>query len=304
MKNIIEVKGLRKKYGNVYAVGEIDFSVEEGKLFAFLGPNGAGKSTTINMLCTLLEMDHGQVTIDGHDLKKEPDKVRQSIGVVFQESLLDSVLTVRENLMVRAGFYYNSKSQRKEAIERASKAADVLEFIDRPYAKLSGGQRRRADIARALLNTPRILFLDEPTTGLDPQTRRHIWQTVLNLQKENNMTIFLTTHYMEEAAEADDVVIIDNGKISAHGSPFALKEKYSAELLKISATDEKEIEARLQSGGLQWERSGKAYLVKLKATRDAVPILNMVYDILESFEVVHGTMDDVFLNVTGKEIRE
>jgi len=133
MKNIIEVKGLRKKYGNVYAVGEIDFSVEEGKLFAFLGPNGAGKSTTINMLCTLLEMDHGQVTIDGHDLKKEPDKVRQSIGVVFQESLLDSVLTVRENLMVRAGFYYNSKSQRKEAIERASKAGDVLEVIDRAY---------------------------------------------------------------------------------------------------------------------------------------------------------------------------
>lgn len=303
MENIIEVSGLKKRYGDVLAVKGIDFSVEKGKLFAFLGPNGAGKSTTINMLCTLLEMDEGKVLINNYDLKKEKDKIRQSIGVVFQDSLLDSILTVRENLLMRAGFYFSSQVKKKEAVVRAAKAADVLEFIDRPYGKLSGGQRRRADIARALLNTPKLLFLDEPTTGLDPQTRLRVWQTVLNLQKENDMTIFLTTHYMEESAEANDVVIIDNGKISAQGSPLELKEKYSAEILSFTVNNEAETEKRLSAQNVKWDKTGPLYKVELESTKKAIPILNSIDDIIDTFEVVHGTMDDVFLNVTGKEIR-
>ena len=303
MENIIEVSGLKKRYGDVLAVKGIDFSVEKGKLFAFLGPNGAGKSTTINMLCTLLEMDEGKVLINNYDLKKEKDKIRQSIGVVFQDSLLDPILTVRENLLMRAGFYYSSQVKKKEAVVRAAKAADVLDFIDRPYGKLSGGQRRRADIARALLNTPKLLFLDEPTTGLDPQTRLRVWQTVLNLQKENDMTIFLTTHYMEESAEADDVVIIDNGMISAQGSPLELKEKYSAEILSFTVNNEAETEKRLSAQNVKWDKTGPLYKVELESTKKAIPILNSIDDIIDTFEVVHGTMDDVFLNVTGKEIR-
>ncbi|MDE7323592.1 MAG: amino acid racemase [Lachnospiraceae bacterium] len=304
MNDIISVKGLKKKYGNFQAVKGIDFSVKKGQLFAFLGPNGAGKSTTINMLCTLLSPSEGEVTINGYDLKKKPEKIRDSIGVVFQDSLLDSVLTVRENLRVRAGFYYSDKTQINEAIEKAAKAADIIDFIDRPYGKLSGGQRRRADIARALLNTPKILFLDEPTTGLDPQTRKNVWETVLKLQRENDMTIFLTTHYMEESRDADEVVIIDGGQIAVQGTPLELKEKYSAEILKMSTNDDEKMEELLNELDADFEKNGQAYFVKLKNTKEAIPILNKVNDVLETFEVLHGTMDDVFLNVTGKEIRE
>ncbi|SFC21293.1 ABC transporter ATP-binding protein [Butyrivibrio sp. YAB3001] len=304
MSDIISVKGLKKKYGDFQAVKGIDFSVKKGQLFAFLGPNGAGKSTTINMLCTLLSPSEGEVTINGYDLNKKPEKIRDSIGVVFQDSLLDPILTVRENLRVRAGFYYSDKAEINEAIEKAAQAADIVDFIDRPYGKLSGGQRRRADIARALLNTPKILFLDEPTTGLDPQTRKNVWETVLKLQKEKDMTIFLTTHYMEESKDADEVVIIDGGKIAVQGTPLELKEKYSAEVLKISANDDEGMEKLLEDSSADYEKNGQAYYVKLKNTKDAIPILNKVNDVLDSFEVLHGTMDDVFLNVTGKEIRE
>lgn len=304
MSDIISVKRLKKNYGDFQAVKGIDFSVKKGQLFAFLGPNGAGKSTTINMLCTLLTPSEGEVMINGYDLKKRSEKVRDSIGVVFQDSLLDPVLTVKENLKVRAGFYYSDKAQIKEAIERAAKAADITDFINRPYGKLSGGQRRRADIARALLNTPKILFMDEPTTGLDPQTRKNVWETVLKLQKENDMTIFLTTHYMEESKDADEVVIIDDGRIAVQGTPLELKEKYSAEILKISATDDEEIEKRLRGTNVDFKKIGQIYSIKLKNTKEAIPILNIVNDVLGTFEVLHGTMDDVFLNVTGKEIRE
>lgn len=304
MSDIISVKRLKKNYGDFQAVKGIDFSVKKGQLFAFLGPNGAGKSTTINMLCTLLTPSEGEVMINGYDLKKRSEKVRDSIGVVFQDSLLDPVLTVKENLKVRAGFYYSDKAQIKEAIERAAKAADITDFINRPYGKLSGGQRRRADIARALLNTPKILFMDEPTTGLDPQTRKNVWETVLKLQKKNDMTIFLTTHYMEESKDADEVVIIDDGRIAVQGTPLELKEKYSAEILKLSATDDAEIEKRLRGTNVDFKKIGQIYSIKLKNTKEAIPILNTVNDVLGTFEVLHGTMDDVFLNVTGKEIRE
>ena len=220
MAHIIEVNGLKKSYGNLEAVRGIDFYVEAGKLFAFLGPNGAGKSTTIDVLCTLLKPTAGTVTVDGHPLEQEDEAIRNSIGVVFQGSVLDPLLTVRENLMVRASFYKMDKQERKAAVREAAITADVMEFIDRPYGKLSGGQRRRADIARALVHTPKILFLDEPTTGLDPKTKESVWQTVFQLQKRTGMTIFLTTHYMEEAAEADYIILINHGLIAAKGTPY------------------------------------------------------------------------------------
>lgn len=306
MCEVIKVSSLKKSFGKVKAVKGIDFTVKEGSLFAFLGPNGAGKSTTIDILCTLSLYDEGKVQIAGYDLESESDKIRESIGVVFQDNLMDKKLTVKENLMIRSGFYYRSKAQRKEAVENAAQYAEVEGFIDREYGTLSGGQRRRVDIARALLNTPKILFLDEPTTGLDPQTRKHIWETVERLQKENNMTIFLTTHYMEEAAKADYVVVMDGGLIVAQGTPYELKEKYSFEhiKMKIKKEYEKEIQAYLDQKKLEWKALSDFIDVRIKSTIEALDILAPIKDQIESFEVLYGTMDDVFLNITGKELRE
>lgn len=304
MSKIIEVKKLKKSYGKLEAVKGIDFYVEQGKLFAFLGPNGAGKSTTIDMICTLLKPDSGEVIIDGCVLSKQDDDIRSRIGVVFQDSILDPLLTVKENLTIRAKLYNKTKSEIKQAIEIAAKTADILEFINRPYGKLSGGQRRRADIARALVNTPKILFLDEPTTGLDPQTRQSVWKTIQTLQKENGMTIFLTTHYMEEAANADHIIIIDNGVITASGSPYELKEEYSNDLLIIKPKNQTDIIRILGDINVKYKLNGKMVHIKLKHTVEALPIIKKCETLIESFEVIRGTMDDVFINVTGKEIRE
>ena len=233
---IIDVSDLKKRYGNVEAVKGIDFYVNEGELFAFLGPNGAGKTTTIDILCTLLKPDKGRVRINNYVLGEQDDKIRKNIGVVFQDSILDNLLTVKENMYTRGSFYGLSSKELAAAVEKASKAAGVENFISRPYGKLSGGQRRRADIARALVNTPKILFLDEPTTGLDPQTRKSVWNTIRDLQQGTEMTVFLTTYYMEEAANADYVAIIDNGLISAKGTPAELMAKYSTDTLRLVPT--------------------------------------------------------------------
>ena len=306
MSKVITVSSLAKSFGKVQAVKGIDFSVEEGVLFAFLGPNGAGKSTTIDILCTLTRYDSGKVTIAGYDLDKDAEQIRNRIGVVFQDNLMDKNLTARENLMIRAGFYHKTKTARKTAVEHAAQYAEITEFMDRKYGSLSGGQRRRVDIARALLNTPRILFLDEPTTGLDPQTRKHIWQTVERLQKENKMTIFLTTHYMEEAAKADYIVIIDDGRIVAQGTPYEMKEKYSYEHIRLKAKkgQEKSLQKYLGERKVQWEVKTDYMDVRIGSTLEALPLLQPISDQIESFEVLYGTMDDVFLNITGKELRE
>lgn len=306
MRDIITVSSLKKSFGEVQAVKGIDFSVKEGSLFAFLGPNGAGKSTTIDILCTLTQYDDGKVSVAGFDLDRDSDEIRKSIGVVFQDNLMDKKLTVRENLMIRAGFYHKAKTARKNAVENAAKYAEIQEFLDRKYGVLSGGQRRRADIARALLNTPRILFLDEPTTGLDPQTRKHIWETVDRLRKEHNMTIFLTTHYMEEAARADHIIIIDNGLIVAQGTPYEMKEKYSFEHIRVKVKKQHEESLRkyLDEKGVKWETKTDYIDIQVKSTLDALPLLCPVAEYIESFEVLYGTMDDVFLNITGKEMRE
>lgn len=304
MNKIIEVTELKKAYGAVKAVKGISFYVEKGKLFAFLGPNGAGKSTTIDIICTYLKPDYGTVIIDGYKLGTEDDKIRSVIGAVFQEGLLDPMLTVRENLKIRGGFYGLKGSRLKDAIDKIAEKTGVLEFIDRPYGNLSGGQRRRADIARALINTPQILFLDEPTTGLDPQTRKNIWETILKLQKETEMTVFLTTHYLEEAAEADYVIVIDNGEIAAKGTPTALKEQYAGDLLKLSYSDEEKLRKLLDTFNVRYKQISGRLIIKINSTMEALPILKKCEEYITGFEVINGTMDDAFIGITGKEIRE
>lgn len=304
MENIIEVNHLSKSYGSIHAVKDISLFVKQGKLFAFLGPNGAGKSTTINSICTFLKPDKGEVSVNGYRLGEDDDRIRDSIGVVFQESLLDRLLTVEENLYIRGSFYHLKGKALKEAVKKVCQAVEIESLLKRPYGKLSGGQRRRADIARALVHTPKILFLDEPTTGLDPQTRKNVWDTVKRLQKEQGMTVFLTTHYMEEAEEADYCVVVDDGKIAAEGTPFDLKEKYAKDKLCLKPGREPEIIKLLSEKGISYEKKADLLEIKLQTTMEALPLLKAAEPFLEGFTVVKGSMDDVFLEITGKEIRE
>ncbi len=303
MERIIEVEGLKKSYGAVEAVRGVDFFVDAGTLFAYLGPNGAGKSTSIDIICTLLKPDAGRVAVDGHILGREDDKIRRAIGVVFQDSVLDELLTVRENLMMRGSLYGLAGDKLKRAAAAAAKAAETGDFIDRPYGKLSGGQRRRADIARALVNTPKILFLDEPTTGLDPQTRKSVWETVRSLQKESGVTVFLTTHYMEEAAGADYVAVIDDGLIAAKGTPAKLREEYSSDHLRLVPKDAEALAEALRTGGYAFEVSGGAFRITVKRTLDALPVLKLCEGLISGFEVAPGSMEDAFIGITGKEMR-
>lgn len=300
MEKMIEVAHLTKSYGDLLAVDDICFYVERGKLFSFLGPNGAGKSTTIDILCTLLDFNSGECIIGGYDLRREAQKIRELIGIVFQDHLLDDLLTVRENITARASLYTADRKKIGKAAEEAIRAAELAEIADRPYGKLSGGQRRRADIARALVQKPRILFLDEPTTGLDPQTRKSIWNTLRRLQLDQGMTLFLTTHYMEEAAAADYVIVIDRGKIVAKGTPSALKTHYSSDILKLFPSDEKLLQQRLQELRLRFESASGEYTVKLNNTLEAIPVLESCRDCISSFQVLQGTMDDAFINIVGE----
>ncbi|MDR3263824.1 MAG: ATP-binding cassette domain-containing protein [Clostridiales bacterium] len=302
--SIIEVNDLKKSYGEIKAVDGISFFADEGKLFAFLGPNGAGKSTTIDILCTLLKPDGGAVKIDGHFLGKDDDAIRAEIGVVFQDNNLDGLLTVRENLYARGSLYGLKSTALKTAADRAADTAGVTDFIDRRYGKLSGGQRRRADIARALVNTPKILFLDEPTTGLDPQTRRSIWSTVKQLQSERNLTVFLTTHYMEEAAAADKVTVIDNGRIAAEGTPSELKKRYTSDKLKILVSDSARLKEALTKDGYVYSERGNEFEISIKNTVSAIPFLYKYRDVILNAELSTGSMDDAFIGITGKDIRE
>lgn len=304
MDSILQVQDLHKSYGAVQAVRGIDFTVERGALFAFLGPNGAGKSTTINIICTFLQPDRGAVLVDGYQLGREDWEIRKRIGAVFQEGVLDKLLTVEENLRVRGGFYGLRGRALGQAVERASEAAGVADLLKRPYGKLSGGQRRRCDIARALIHTPRILFLDEPTTGLDPQTRRSVWDTIDRLRRERDMTIFLTTHYMEEAGSADDVVVLDAGRIAAQGTPSQLKERYSRDRLLLTTQAPRPLSAQLEGMGLAYRAVADTLEVPLPDTLSALPVLEACKGLISSFEVVKGTMDDAFIAITGKEIRE
>lgn len=304
MEKTIEVNCLEKSYGNIRAVDGISFYVEKGSLFSFLGPNGAGKSTTIDMICTLLKSDGGEITINQKKVGVQDAAIRQEIGIVFQDGLLDPLLTVGENLSLRAAFYFSERRRIKQAVKEAAKAAGVADLLGRRYGKLSGGQRRRADIARALVHTPQILFLDEPTTGLDPQTRQNVWDTIRRLKEDTGMTVFLTTHYMEEADTSDYVTIIDHGRIAAQGTPAQLKQAYASDLLKLVPLDMQALENVLEKAGVPYDQKGGRVTVKLGSTLSALPVLEACRPYISGFEVLNGTMDDAFLGVTGKELRE
>lgn len=298
MSNIIEIKGLNKSFKDVKAVRDLSLKVREGELFAFLGVNGAGKSTTINIICGQLAKDSGSVIIDGCDIENRLDEVKGKLGVVFQSSVLDKSLSVKDNLESRAALY-GIHGEEFEA--RLAELCELLEFSDilkRSVGKLSGGQRRRIDIARALLHKPKILILDEPTTGLDPQTRKLLWSVVSELRKKENMTVFLTTHYMEEAAEADYVVIIDSGCISAEGSPLELKNKYTGDFITLYSADE----AQVRALEVEYEKIRDAYRILVPNTAAATELIIAHPELFKDYEITKGKMDDVFLAVTGKRL--
>ncbi len=300
-KTIIEVSELSKSFGEVNAVDDISFSVKEGQLFAFLGPNGAGKSTTINMLCTLLEPDSGRMIIDGHVLGEDDAKVKESIGIVFQRGVLDPLLTVRENLLIRGALYGLDKKESARMADNAMAAMEIEDIADRRYEVLSGGQKRKADIARALVNKPKLIFLDEPTTGLDPSTRKHVWNLILDLRREG-VTVFLTTHYMEEAEGADMVVVVNNGRIVAEGTPFQLMERYSSDILTLIPKDPTIFDRILKNDSVRFSRHGERFLIPIERTLEAADLITRYKEQLVSLEVRAGTLDDAFINITGSGI--
>ncbi len=298
MNKIIEIKQLDKSFGDVHAVNHLSFSVREGELFAFLGVNGAGKSTTISILCGQLAKDSGEVLVNGMNIDENERQFKKDIGVVFQNSTLDQMLSVRDNLESRAALYgITGEAFRK----RLDELADMLGFRDllkRPVGKLSGGQRRRIDIARALIHQPKILVLDEPTTGLDPQTRKVLWNVISDLRRTKDMTVFLTTHYMEEAADADYVVIIDHGEIAAEGTPLELKNKYTGDFITFYGIGEEEIKTL----GRPYDTLRDAYRVSVANTKEATELITSHPHLFLDYEITKGKMDDVFLSVTGKKL--
>lgn len=296
MEEIIKIQGLKKSFGEIKAVNDIEFRVKEGELFAFLGINGAGKSTTISIICGQLQKDAGTVEVDGISVDKNIDLIKKEIGVVFQNSVLDKPLSVYDNLRSRAACYGILGKDFEKRLEELTELFKLEDLLKRPVGKLSGGQRRRIDIARALLHKPRILILDEPTTGLDPQTRKMLWKIVSDLRLKEKMTVFLTTHYMEEAADADYVVIIDSGKVVAKGTPLELKNAYTGDFITIYNVDE----AKVKALNLPYEKIRDAFRIEVEDTKTAAGLVVSHPDLFLDFEITKGKMDDVFLNVTGK----
>ena len=298
MNTIIKIDNLTKTYGSLKAVDDLSFEIRKGELFAFLGVNGAGKSTTINIICGQLKKDEGTVIIDELNLDDNLAKIKKKIGVVFQASILDPQLTVKDNLEIKASLYGLSRKEIKSRVKELAEILDFKSYLNRPLAKLSGGQKRRIDIARALLNKPDILILDEPTTGLDPQTRKMIWAVITKLRKENNMTVLLTTHYMEEASEADYVVIIDQGKMVAHGTPLDLKNKYVGDYMLIYNVKEEDVKKL----GLPYINIPNGYKIEVNDTLEATNLIVNNRELFVDYELIKGKMDDVFLKVTGKNL--
>lgn len=303
---IIEVRNLKKYFKDVKAVDDISFSVEEGELFAFLGVNGAGKSTSINIMCGSLEKDEGSIIINKHDIEKEMNYIKKDIGIVFQNSVLDKKLTAYDNLETRAIMYGMSKDEFNNRLEELIKLFDLKDILNKPLSKLSGGQKRRIDIARALVHSPKILILDEPTTGLDPSTRLMVWDVINNLRKKTNLTVFLTTHYMEEATEADNVVILDKGKIVTRGTPNELKNKYAKDFIKIyfNKDNESKFKKILDDNELIYNKINDCYEITIENVSESKELMYKFPELFEDFEIVKGKMDNVFLNVTGKNIKE
>ncbi len=298
IKDIIKIDNLSKSFGTLKAVHDLSFRVKEGELFAFLGVNGAGKSTTINIICGQLKKDGGTVLVDGHSLEESPNYIKRELGVVFQNSVLDKALNVYDNLQSRAALYGIHGEAFKKRLFELAELLDFKDLIKRTTGKLSGGQLRRIDIARALLHKPKILILDEPTTGLDPQTRKLLWNVISELRKKENMTVFLTTHYMEEAAEADYVVILDSGRISAEGTPLELKNRYTGDFITLYGASERDA----VSLGNEYERLRDGYRICVESTEEATRLIVGNPDMFIDYEITKGKMDDVFLAVTGKRL--
>lgn len=303
MDAMIRAENLKRYFGKVKAVDGISLTVERGELFGFLGINGAGKSTTINMLCTLYPPTAGHIEICGLTAGADDEEIRRKIGIVYQGNCLDDKLTVKENLFVRGALYEKNRRRLAAEISRICELLDLKDVYHRRFAKLSGGQKRRCEIARALVNAPELLFLDEPTTGLDPATRKSVWECLDKLRREEHTTIFLTTHYMEEAARASHIAIIDAGQVREYGTPFSLKEEYAKDQLRLYDCAP-ELKEKLTFMQIDWKEKDGALVIAVPDSKAALPILQAADGLIGGFEMVQGSMDDVFLNVTGKELEE
>lgn len=297
MEKSIEIKNLSKSFKDVKAVDNLSFQVKKGEFFAFLGVNGAGKSTTISIICGQLEKDAGTVTVNGRNIENGMNEIRKEIGVVFQSSVMDAPLTVRDNLEMRAALYGITGRRFEERLNELAVLLDFKDLLKRTYGKLSGGQKRKIDVARALFHHPDVLILDEPTTGLDPQTRKLMWQVINDLRQKEGITVFLTTHYMEEVADADYIVILDSGRIVAQGTPLELKNHYTGDFITLYNTSEDDVK-RL---GKPYHKIRDAYRVAVKDTQDAKSLILRFPETFEDFEITKGKMDDVFLAATGKD---
>lgn len=304
MSSIIEVNGFTKRYGNFSAVDNISFQVEAGSVFAFLGPNGAGKSTTINTLCTIIDKTEGSLKINGNDVSLSRSQVRSDIGIVFQDCTLDGKLTTEENLKFHCDFYNVPKNEVKERIDFVLELVDLPKWRKAPVNSLSGGMKRRVEIARGLVNYPKVLFLDEPTTGLDPQTRSNIWEYIYKLQKQKNITIFLTTHYMDEAEICDSVAVMDHGKIIAHDTPYNLKKEFTSNITRLRTTDEERLRLYLNENGLTYKNKESLFTIYTNDIHKILDLTASLKSLIVDFETAKGTLNDVFLAITGKEIRE
>jgi ABC-2 type transport system ATP-binding protein len=306
MSSIIKVDNLVKKYGDLIAVNGISFEVKEGTIFGFLGPNGAGKTTTINVLCTLTSATSGRAFINGYDCTKEPSKVRKSIGIVFQDTTLDKELTAYENLAFHAYLYGVKRSEIKTRVFDALQFIDLLDRKDDLVKKFSGGMKRRLEVARGLIHQPRVLFLDEPTLGLDPQSRAHLWEFITNMPKKHNVTIFMTTHYMEEAEVCDNIAIIDNGIIIAEGSPEELKKMVGGDVISLKTKDNKRSKEEIKKlfGIEAEEKDGELYITTDKGDACIPELIRGLSDIVISVKLQRPTLNDVFLKLTGRAIRD
>ena len=295
---MIKIENLSKRFKDVLAVDNVSFKVKKGELFAFLGLNGAGKSTTINMICGNLKKDSGSIHINGVSIDEDDVSCKQLLGVVYQTSVLDKALSVKDNLQSRASLYSIHNEEFEARLKALSKLLDLDAILNRTFSKLSGGQKRRVDIARALIHRPQVLILDEPTTGLDPQTRQMVWGVVNKLRNEEGITVFLTTHYMEEASDADYVVILDSGKICAEGTPIQLKNEYTGDYVYLYNQTAEVV----KSLGVNYQLEGNKYKLKIKNTTEATNLILAHPKVFVDYEVIKGDMDSVFLNATGKKL--
>ncbi|CRH19605.1 MAG: ABC transporter ATP-binding protein [Carnobacterium sp.] len=295
MTNLINIQGLTKKYQQKEVVSSLDLKVEKGSLFAFLGPNGAGKSTTINMISTAIKPTSGSIFVDGLEVGKENSKIRQKIGIVFQDNVLDDLLTVEENLLFWGKIYSLSKNELNKQLDFLENLLHLTDILKQRFGTLSGGQKRRAEIARAIIHRPLLLILDEPTTGLDPKTRVQVWQTITYLREKLGMTVFLTTHYMEEAAEADKIAVINHGELIALGTPNQLRNKYSRDSLNLYKTSLEDLKIECEKRKLGYTEGIDFIRIQVRDTDEALHLLNELNDLYQSFEVRKGNLDDVFL---------